>query len=270
MTQLRWRAERSAAPRRPRKGRLALAAAGALVFVLLLVLGTWQVQRIAWKTDLVARVESRLAAPPVPSPGPADWPRMNAAADEYRRVRLEGTFLPEHQVLTQALTERGAGFWVLTPLRAGDGTTLLVNRGFVPTERRDPLSGRALGVEPPAGPVTVIGLLRLSEPGGGFLRGNDPAGNRWYSRDVAAIARAQGLEEVAPYFVDADAAGVPGAGPDAPVGGLTVVAFRNHHLVYALTWYTLAAMLAGAGLWLRRDARRRERGDAGSPAERVP
>jgi surfeit locus 1 family protein len=110
-------------------------------------------------------------------------------------------------------------------------------------------------------------LLRISEPGGGFLRHNDPAGNRWYSRDIQAIAAARGLAQVAPYFVDADAAEDPadkqtGSGNlDHPVGGLTVISFRNDHLVYAITWYALALMVLGAGLWLMREERRLRRTD---------
>ena len=142
------------------------------------------------------------------------------------------------------MTEYGPGFWVLTPLATEGGGTLLVNRGFVPPDRRSPAT-RAAGN--PTSPVAVTGLLRLTEPGGAFLRRNDPAAGRWFSRDVAAIAASRGLGEVAPYFVDADATPNPGG---LPIGGLTVVAFRNTHLVYALTWFALAAMAFGALVYL--------------------
>ncbi|MCA3579738.1 MAG: SURF1 family protein, partial [Bradyrhizobium sp.] len=89
---------------------------------------------------------------------------------------------------------------------------------------------------------SVTGLLRMSEPKGGFLRSNDPAAGRWYSRDVAAIAATRGLSQVAPYFIDADATPNPGG---TPLGGLTIVRFPNNHLIYALTWFALAFMLAG-------------------------
>ena len=133
------------------------------------------------------------------------------------------------------MTERGAGYWVVTPLET-PGFTLLVNRGFVPKDRREAKARAAGNV---AGPVTVTGLLRITEPGGAFLRSNDPAADRWFSRDVAAIAKARGLGRTAPYFVDADASPNPGG---YPVGGLTVVRFRDHHMVYALTWFALAAL----------------------------
>jgi surfeit locus 1 family protein len=204
-------------------------------------LGVWQVERRAWKLDLIARVDARLHAAPATPPRVADW----RPDQVYRRVRVSGRFLHDRETLVQAVTELGPGWWVMTPL-ATDAGIVLVDRGFVPSDRRDPRS-RAAGQ--PAGPVTVVGLLRASEPGGGFLRANDPAADRWYSRDVAAIAHARRLGHVAPYFIDADAA--PNAG-GYPVGGLTVVAFHNNHLVYALTWFTLAALsLGGAGLLLR-------------------
>ncbi|MCW5710760.1 SURF1 family protein [Shinella sp.] len=208
-----------------------------------LALGTWQVQRLFWKLDLIARVESRVHADAVPAPARAEWPAVSREKDEYRRVTATGLFQHDKTVLVQAVTERGAGFWVLTPLLLPDETAVLVNRGFVPADRRDPAA--RVASELAAGPVTVTGLLRLSEPGGAFLRANDPAADRWFSRDVAAITAAKGLSGAAPYFIDADATPNPGG---LPVGGLTVVAFRNSHLVYALTWYALAAMSA-AGAW---------------------
>jgi surfeit locus 1 family protein len=248
-----------------------------LFFVMFAALGTWQLKRRVWKLDLIARVEQRVHAPPAAAPGPRQWPGVTAATDEYRRVTATGTFLDNSQTLVQAATELGAGYWVLTPLREADGSIVLVNRGFVPSDGRDRVqrateavgktdsrgTAGAAGVNG-GGPGTstassVTGLLRITEPRGAFLRHNDPAANRWYSRDVQAIAVARGLTHVAPYFIDADAtssraadeAAAPTAGGGAgtgvaPVGGLTVVTFHNSHLVYAITWYTLALMVAGA------------------------
>jgi surfeit locus 1 family protein len=186
-------------------------------------LGVWQLERRAWKLDLIARVDARIHAAPIAPPAAA------AGGDEYRRVRVRGVFLNDRETLVQAVTELGPGWWVMTPLRTEQGV-FLINRGFVPADRAP---GR------PVGAVTVTGLLRMSEPHGGFLRTNDPASGRWYSRDVAAIARARGVAVAAPFFIDADATANPGG---YPVGGLTVVRFRNAHLTYALTWFALAAL----------------------------
>lgn len=225
---------------RSSRPRLIFSAALLVLTVAFAALGTWQVQRLSSKLDLIARVDARIHAAPAPLPPPSAWPAINAASDEYRRVTATGTFDHEREVLVQAVTERGPGFWVVTPLRVADGSSVLVNRGFVPADRRDPGSRAA---SESAGPVPVTGLMRMTEPGGAFLRENDPAGGRWYSRDVAAIAAAKGIAGAAPYFIDADATANPGG---LPVGGLTVVQFRNSHLAYAFTWYFLALMSAAA------------------------
>jgi surfeit locus 1 family protein len=257
-------------PRGSRHSALFLAVAGTLavlLFATFVALGTWQLQRRVWKLDLIARVEQRVHAPPAAAPFPAQWPKVSAATDEYRHVTVSGTFLDESQTLVQAVTELGAGYWVLTPLRTTDGSIVLVNRGFIAADDRDRVArvvvrpgGRAetapgsapAGDDTPA-PTIVTGLLRMSEPRGAFLRRNEATANHWYSRDVQAIAAARGLTHVAPYFIDADgvppADSAPGVKPAVPVGGLTVITFHNSHLVYAITWYTLALMVAGA-IWL--------------------
>lgn len=208
-------------------------------FVVLIALGVWQIERRTWKLALIDRVEQRVHAPAQPIPSPAAWPAVSTANDEYRHVSLKGRFLHDRETLVQAVTEEGPGYWVLTPLLRDDGTQVLVNRGFVPSERRDASTRRDGN---PAGPVEITGLLRMTEPKGGFLRNNVPQHNRWFSRDVTAIAAARRLENVAPFFVDADAGSQSASGP---IGGLTVIRFPNNHLIYALTWFALAFMLAG-------------------------
>lgn len=223
--------------------------AAAIVVAALCALGVWQMQRRSWKLDLIHRVETRAHTVPSALPPKDRWPDIDAARDEYRHVRTEGAFLPVRPALVQAVTELGGGYWVLSPLQTTDGSVVLVNRGFVPSDRRAAI----LAAAPPEGPATVTGLLRLSEPRGGFLRNNDPAADRWYSRDVAAIAAARGLTDVAPFFIDADRS----AGPlDEPVGGLTVLHFPNNHLLYALTWFAMALLLTGAMVHLNRSRRR--------------
>ena len=218
------------------RARRAVFAAAALVAAIgLAVLGIWQLERRVWKHELVAAVEARVHAAPVAAPGPGAWDAVDAKGDAYRRVTATGQFRHDCETLVQAVTDHGPGYWVLTPLET-PGFVLLVNRGFVPKDRRDTAARAAGNV---AGPVTVTGLLRVTEPEGAFLRSNDAAADRWFSRDVAAIAKARGLQGAAPYFVDADAKPNPGG---YPVGGLTVVRFPDNHLVYALTWFALCAL----------------------------
>jgi surfeit locus 1 family protein len=215
----------------------------ALAGVLLLTsLGAWQLQRRAWKHELIARVEQRLTAAPIAAPNNH---KIDPRAYEYRRVSVTGRFLNDRETLVQAATRLGGGFWVMTPLRTDWGFTVLVNRGFVPLEQRGPRNWSRI-----EGEVTVTGLLRLDEPGGGFLRDNRPGEDRWYSRDISAIARARGLGTVARYFIDADAPA--DAAPGAPVGGLSVVKFSDNHLQYALTWFALALLFAAGALRILR------------------
>ena len=232
---------------RPSAAAVALCALLAAAFAGFVALGVWQLQRMAWKHALIARVEARIHAAPVAPPSRAAWPTVSEARDGYRRVRVAGAFLPVAEARTQAVTDFGMGAWALAPLRTEAGDIVFVNRGFVPQGAR--------AAAAPAGRVEIVGLLRPSEPDGGFLRRNAPADERWYSRDVAAIARARRLPAaaVAPFFIDAEAGPQPGGWPR---GGLTVVQFRDAHLGYALTWFGLAALTVVAGARLLVSRRR--------------
>ena len=221
------------------------------VFVGLLALGVWQVQRLQWKQALIERIEQRVHAVPVAAPGKVEWTGIKRELNEYTRVQITGRFDHARETLVRASTELGSGFWVLTPMQTTAGFWVLVNRGFVSAALR------AQASRPDSGNLQVIsGLLRLSEPGGSWLQSNDAASGRWYSRDVQAIAAsvaldaqpgARGTTQVAPYFIDA------GASQDAaawPRRGLTVLSFNNNHAVYAVTWFVLAAMVAAAMAYL--------------------
>ena len=208
-----------------------------------LSLGTWQVHRLHWKTDLIERVDARVGAPSVPAPGPAAWPGITREGDEYRHVTLSGRFLNAQEVQIYTPSDLGPSYWVLTPLLRDDGTIVMVNRGLVPEALKDPASRPA-----PAGPQQVNGLLRISEDEGWlFSRDNSPETRTWYRRDIGSITKTLGLSPAAPYFVDEEL-----TDPQAwPLGGQTVISFRNAHLSYALTWYGLALLtLAGYGLFL--------------------
>ena len=254
------------APRRP--GRWALR----MLAVLFAGLGTWQVQRLQWKLALIERVESRVHSAPAAPPAPGRWGQVSAQSDEYRRVRLSGFYLFQLTTPVQAVSDLGAGWWLITPLCTTDGYIVLVNRGFVPIEQGGPAKYPVVradassaackrSMDPGLRRNDVVGLMRMTEPKGGFLRDNDPQHNRWHSRDVQAIARARGLYNVAPYFVDAANNQDPADAPDHPVGGLTVINFHNSHLVYAFTWYLLAVMVAGAWWWVARGGANREQED---------
>ncbi len=252
------------AGRLPSRGaRIALAAAAAFFFCAFAFLGCWQVKRLLWKQDLIARVDERVHAEPVAVPRAADWPRVAVDTHEYLRVRIRGTFLYDYTTRVQTTTALGIGFWLMTPMCTNDGI-VFVNRGFVPMQPGDlklpppPVAGGNPCATAGGAPVTIAGLLRLPEPKGRILRENDPAGDRWYTRDIVPMAAKRGMPQAAPFFVDAPAGQeYPRSADEKPTGGLTVIAFPNNHLVYALTWFGLAAMVAGGYyLVLRYDRRR--------------
>lgn len=237
--------DQPACPRSPAK-LILLAICGILLFASFVALGSWQIKRLYWKRALIERVEQRVHAPAVKTPSQVDWPNITPENDEYRHVHVSGIFLNHLSIRVQASTALGRGFWLMTPLQTADNSIVLINRGYIPYK-----TARIASELTAASAVEVTGLLRMSEPGGAFLRRNDPIQQRWYSRDIPAMAAALKLSGVAPYFIDADANANAANNPE-PVGGLTVIAFTNNHLVYTLTWFALALMVAGACLILFR------------------
>lgn len=194
-----------------------------VMFVSMIALGNWQMRRLAWKLDLIESVQTRAFGDPVPAP--------QDAAPEYLRVFATGTFAHDQSLRIKAVTEIGPGYWIMTPLMT-DGMILWINRGFVPNT----LEQGAWQL--PQGQQRVTGLVRLDQPGGTLLERNQPDTGRWVSADLSEMSRAAGLENAqTAYFIDSEATGA-----DWPRGGLTRLTFRNTHLVYALTWYAMAAL----------------------------
>jgi surfeit locus 1 family protein len=217
-----------------------LTIACALLFALLCGLGAWQLERLQWKLALIARVNGHMAAAPVRLD---QIQRMNGEEAQYRRVTLTGRF--DHAREAYVFTTDAEGtpvYHVLTPFRIDDGRVLMVDRGAVPPEKRDP-GTRATGNVP--GESRVTGVWRVPDPPGAFTPSPDPAHRIWYARDLPGIAAADHLRLAAPVVIEADGTPNPGG---LPRGGQTVVSFRNQHLSYAVTWFGLAAGLLG--IWL--------------------
>jgi len=204
---------------------------------IMLGLGTWQVQRMGWKAELMDRVAQRAASAPVPLPASLDDP----AAWEFRPVSLAGRFQNDRELLVIARPHQGqAGYEVVTPLRRADGGgVVLVNRGFVPMDRRDPASRAAGLVE---GETLVRGVVRLPQPPGLFQPDNRPGADIWLRVDPPTMAASRRLAgPVAPFTVEA----LPGQSPGGlPTGIEPRVELPNNHMQYAFTWYALAATLA--------------------------
>jgi surfeit locus 1 family protein len=228
-----------------RRGLVLPSIATACAFAVLVGLGTWQVQRKAWKEGLIATVSERFAAPPVALPQPADWARLDPATDEYRRVRFAAELLNDKEALVFTTGsslhggEAAPGYWVFTPARVLD-RIVMVNRGFVPEDRKDPAT-RAQGQV--AGPVDIVGVMRWPEQPGLFTPAAEPGKNLWFSRDSTAMAQAKGLDPVAPFYIEQESPPAPGGLPRA---GKLQPSFPNNHLGYAITWYGLALVLAGS------------------------
>lgn len=209
-------------------------------FAALLALGTWQVERLHWKERLIAERGAALDSAPVALPESA----AAARSLDFHPVRASGVFLHDREFAVNATERRSgaAGFLVVTPLALTGGGLVLVERGWVPVERKNPET-RAAGEL--AGTVAVEGLLRLPREGklGWFVPENRPERNEWYTIDIAAMAGTLGRAGAAvlPFYVEAGAAPNPGG---LPVGGQARTDLPNDHLQYAITWYALAVALA--------------------------
>src|SRR5215207_8640654 len=155
----------------------------------LLALGIWQLERKAWKEGLIAQIDTRAHGEAVDIAAEAQWPTWRAEDDEFRHVRLTGTFLHDKEVAVYGLMsgQRGSptqGFYLFTPMRLASGAAVMVNRGFVPADLRD--AARRSGTAP-AGEVTVTGLVRAPEVRGWFMPENQPVGDRWFVRDITEM-----------------------------------------------------------------------------------
>jgi surfeit locus 1 family protein len=218
------------------------------VLLSLLGLCSWQIERLFWKRELIAQRQAAASAAPVAAPRSLE----EARGMEFHHVTDEGVFLHDKEIFLGATSEAGRnGYQVLTPLEEPSGRIVFVNRGFIPAELKDPAKRSAgqLG-----GTVLVAGLLRLppGEKPAWFLPDNRADLNYWFWVDLPAIAAAEKLDRVAPFYIDADATPNPGGWPK---GAVTRLELPNDHLQYAITWFSLAvALIVVYLLYHRRNA----------------
>jgi surfeit locus 1 family protein len=228
--------------------------AAALGVILLVGLGVWQLQRLAWKEAMIAERDMRLAAAPVS----LDQALKDFEADrsvEFMKVEAGGTF--QHKGEAFMLTTEGGvpGFEVVTPLASADGIVVLVDRGFVPEPLKDPAKRPE---SQPQGEVKVRGILRRHVGGRGpFTPDNDPDDNMWYWWDIPAMLAYADVApdaRVAPFVLHVQ----PGEGPRTLPDPVAVdESLANNHLQYALTWFSLAVLLViMAGLLIRQTIRK--------------
>jgi cytochrome oxidase assembly protein ShyY1 len=225
---------------------------GMSVFTLVVVgvligLGVWQLQRRVEKHALIAALTDRLGAAPAALPPPGQWQALTPEHDEFRRVTMTATFreAPDAKVYATGSALRTdittLGTFVFAPATLADGTTLVINRGFVPNGAKQ--------AEQPHQPVTITGYIRFPERSG-LITPEPNVGNRlWFARDHLGMAKALSWGPVAPFYLDLESPAPPSG---LPKPGPLAVHLKDDHLQYAITWFGLAAAVAVAfSIWLR-------------------
>lgn len=241
---------------RTRQGLLVPCLVALAALLVLVGLGAWQLQRKAWKEGLIAAMHERLAAAPVGLPPASQWSSLNVDNAEFRRVKFHAQFTEGRGVYVyvagSALRDdiKEPGYFAFAPARLDDGTTVVVNRGYIPMDQQ---------IGWPAGTLEVVGYLRWPERRPWFLSETSSASDTWFVRDQQAMAAAKGWGDVAPFYVDQES---PVPTSDLPRPAALKVNLRNDHLQYAVTWFGLAAVLVGCFVaWLV--TRRRNSADSG-------
>ncbi len=239
---------------RKRRSTVLDATVFALVGIVILCgLGVWQLDRKVWKEDLIARLNARLSHTPQDLPPRSSWLQLHQDGEEFRRVVFPAEFLDGEEALVYTAGSplrpdvKGPGYWVFAPARLAGGSIVLVNRGFVPPEYKDPAQR---GEGTPHGVVDVVGVMRWPEARGAFTPADDPKKNIWYLRDSKSIADFKKWATAAPFYIDQEEP-TPAGGWPKP--GKLEVRLPDDHLQYAITWFGLALALAGVYVvWLVR------------------
>jgi cytochrome oxidase assembly protein ShyY1 len=242
------------APRR--RGIFGLAVIALIMVSVLASLGVWQLRRKDEKRALIAALTERLAGAPVVLPLTTEWPTLNPAHDEFRRVTFSATIesKPDVMVYSSGSAVRddinGPGTWAFMPARLADGRVVVVNTGFVQNTMQDRAQqDRAVKPLVTGAPVTLTGYLRFPEAAGTLTPADDIAKRLWFVRDHRTMAKALGWGDVAPFYIDLEAP-VPASGIPKP--GPLQVHLKDDHLQYAITWFGLALVVAVAfGFWVR-------------------
>ena len=221
--------------------------------MILLALGSWQVHRLIWKTELNEERRAQFQVEAVMLPAELD----DAASYAYRRVWLKGRFRHEAEMFLAARTfDRRVGYQIITPFERTDGPAVLVNRGWVPLDNKEPetrLGGQIQGA------YRLEGVVAPGGRAGWFTPDNEPENNIWFWTDTEALAAKAGIPPPS-FLVDAGPAPNPGG---LPIGGQTKVELRSQHMQYIVIWYALAISLAVIyAIYMRRGPLEDEEEDA--------
>ena len=243
-----------------KRGSAITATVLAVVCVMILIgLGFWQLERKVWKENLIATVTSRIAQAPADFPPRANWPRLPQDDTEFSRVTFPAEFLAGQEALVYTAGSpfrpdvKGPGYWVFAPAQLAGGSIVLVNRGFIPLDKKDPATRAEGNVR---GSVDIVGAMRWPETRGLFTPADDPKTNVWYLRDLQAMAAEKKWATAAPFYIDQEGPVPPGS---LPLPAKIDVKLSDNHLQYAVTWFGLALGLAGVYLvWIAGRLRRRD------------
>jgi surfeit locus 1 family protein len=242
---------------KPRGGILEPTVFAIAGIAILVGLGIWQLDRKAWKENLIAAMATRLSREPADLPPRDRWDHVLAEREEFARVGFPAEFLPGEEALVYSAGSAfrpdvtGPGYFVFAPARLAGGSIVIIDRGFVPLDRKDPAS-RAEGA--PHGSVDIVGIVRWPEARGLFTPADEPQNNVWYLRDIKAMAAAKKWSTAAPFYIEQESPVPPGGWPKP---GKLQVNLPDNHLQYAITWFGLALALAGVYLvWIIRRLRR--------------
>jgi cytochrome oxidase assembly protein ShyY1 len=239
-----------------RRGGIGFALFTLVMVAIFIGLGVWQLQRRVEKHALIAALTERLAAAPAPLPDAAQWLKLDPARDEFRRVTFTAAYAraPDAMVYSAGSAVRediaGPGTWAFLSARLASGETVVINTGFVEnTMQQREVEDRAVAKLVTGQPVTLSGYLRFPEHPGLLTPAENREQRLWFVRDHEAMASALGWGNVAPFYIDLEqpmpANGVPKPGP-------LTVHLRDEHMQYAITWFSLAAVVMIAfGAWAR-------------------
>jgi surfeit locus 1 family protein len=243
---------------RKRGGALTATVLAVVCVTILIGLGIWQLDRKVWKENLIATVTSRVAQAPADLPPRANWPRLLQEGNEFSRVTFPAEFLEGQEALVYTAGSpfrpdvKGPGYWVFAPAQLAGGSIVLVNRGFIPLDKKDPATRPEGNVR---GSIDIVGAMRWPETRGLFTPADDPKTNVWYLRDLKAIAAEKKWATAAPFYIDQEGPVPPGA---LPLPAKIDVRLSDNHLQYAVTWFGLALGLTGVYVvWIAGRLRRR-------------
>ncbi len=210
-------------------------------------LGAWQIQRLHWKEALIASLDTAAKAEPLTTLPAKETLSLH---DNFSRYRLNGTFLNNKEIHLAVRYFKGKlGYHLLTPFKTTDGTIILLNRGWIPTEKKE-LNKRPKSLA--EGIQTVTFMLRSDKDHTSFTPDNQPAKNMWFWRDIPTISKVAGVEL---YPLSGDVIGEQN--PETlPVPSSGIITLRNDHLGYALTWFGIGISIVVMSIIYARKAKR--------------